>query len=184
MPAPLSPVERLFVAVPLLPEARAAIGAALPRPLPGRPVPPENWHLTLHFLGDLPAVERDRLVRALDGVRPGAPFPLRLEGFGAFPRPSRARVLWLGAGEGRERLIDLRRRVLDAVRAAGLEGDAKPYTPHLTLARIDPPRDVTSLIAGRCSPAIETTIGEVVLFRSRPGAGPARHEAVRRYPLG
>jgi len=44
-------VERLFIAVPLTEQARDKIAAALP-PLPGRRVPPQNWHFTLRFLGD------------------------------------------------------------------------------------------------------------------------------------
>ncbi|MDP9178060.1 MAG: RNA 2',3'-cyclic phosphodiesterase [Gemmatimonadota bacterium] len=92
-------VERLFIAVPLTEKARERIAAGL-RPLPGRLVPPENWHFTLRFLGDTPASARDTLISALHSVQLGQEFSVQFDGMGAFPRVKRARIIWLGVTEG------------------------------------------------------------------------------------
>ena len=60
--------ERLFIGVPLTDEARRAVEKALPKKLPGKLVPPENWHFTLRFLGSTAAEEREKIVQ-FDGVK-------------------------------------------------------------------------------------------------------------------
>lgn len=179
---------RLFIGVPLTDEARGEIGArlrdALPDGLPGRAVPAANWHLTLRFLG---ATRADQLaaVRAhLQAAELGDAFGARFSGLGAFSRPRSARVLWMATTEGSDRLRDLARIAEDAARAAGFAPESKSYKPHLTLSRIQPPRDVTGVIERVPPLQVGMRVGEVVLFRSHLGGGPARYEPVERFALG
>src|SRR6476620_2499895 len=95
---------RLFVGIPFPAELRAGLETYLRgtfgERMPGRPVPPANWHLTLRFLGDTDAARHRVLVDELRAVDAGAAFDLSLAGLGAFPRATRATVLWIGVGDG------------------------------------------------------------------------------------
>lgn len=179
---------RLFVAVALADEVRhglaAHLGDALDgRPLPGRPVPPDNWHITLRFLGYATEDVRDVVTAALDEAEAGGPFRLRFGGLGAFPRPARATVLWLGIEEGAERLGEVAAAVEEAVVGCGFLQEERPFHAHLTLSRIRPHQDVRPTI-DRVPPfPLRQPVTEFVLFRSTLGGGPARYEPVERFPL-
>ena len=180
---------RLFIGVPLAEEARREIEArlrhALPEGLPGRPVPAANWHLTLRFLG---ATRADQLATLREHLRRsaalGPAFQVRFGGLGAFSRPRSARVMWIGVTQGAERLREIAGIAEDAARAAGFAPEEKRFTPHLTLSRIQPPRDVTRALQAAPPLDLEMGVGEVVVFRSHLGGGPARYEAVERFTLG
>lgn len=132
-PAPAG-TRRLFVALPL-PEAIRTVLAALSEPLPGIAwTPPAQLHLTLRFLGDVPADGIDELSSRLAAVRV-APFVLPLEGLGTFPPNRPPRVAWIGTGAGHPRLFQLRQRLDDALLAGGLPLDVRIFHPHVTLAR-------------------------------------------------
>lgn len=180
-------VARLFLAAPLDGDSRHALShllsAAAPRGLPGRVVPPENWHVTLRFLGDVADPVRDRLVAQLDGADLGAPFAVRWGGLGAFPRPRRATVLWVQADRGADELAGLAARVEEAAVAAGFEVEDRPFRAHLTLSRIRPHQDVTPLVEGTEPMGVVTRVDRVVLYRSRLGRGGARYTEVESFPL-
>ncbi|HEX8675317.1 MAG TPA: RNA 2',3'-cyclic phosphodiesterase, partial [Longimicrobium sp.] len=180
--------ERLFLAVELPDDARERLAAHLRDApgggaLPGRAVAPASWHLTLRFLGDTPPAQRADVVRAMADADPGAAFTLGFGGLGAFPRPARATVLWLGVEEGSERLGRLAAVAEEAARRAGFAAEERPFSAHLTLARIRPAQDVRPLLE-RVPPFRERIrVDAVVLFRSHLGPGGARYEAVERFPL-
>lgn len=177
-------LDRLFLGVPVTERVRRALSAQLQREeIPGRAVPPENWHLTLRFLGDTDREARERLVQALGSRELGSRFAVGFGGLGAFPRAARAAVLWVGVGQGADALRALAARVEEAVRRAGFPADARPFTPHLTLSRIRPARDVRRLVE-RAPPLTQQMLVEsVVLFRSQLGVGPARYEELGHFPL-
>jgi 2'-5' RNA ligase len=177
-----STVERLFIAVPLTEPARNEIVSALPA-LPGRLVAPQNWHFTLRFLGDTEQGMRDALAGALRGARLGTRFRIRFSGLGAFPRPKRARIIWLGVDEGARQLISLADIVESTVRRAGFPAELRPFKPHLTLSRIEPSRSVVDVLAAQQPRRVEMPVTDVVVVRSELGGGPARHEVVQRYTL-
>jgi 2'-5' RNA ligase len=179
---------RLFIGVPLTDEARGEIQArlrdALPDGLPGRAVPAANWHLTLRFLGATRADQLHAVRAQLRSADLGAVFEARFGGLGAFSRPRSARVLWAATTEGADRLRDLARIAEEAARAAGFPPESKSYKPHLTLSRIQPPRDVTGVIQRVPPLEVGMRVGEVILFRSHLGGGPARYEPVECFALG
>lgn len=178
---------RLFVAVPMTDEARREVDAHLrrsaPGGLPGRPVPADNWHLTLRFLGSSTPDQRRGMVDALAAADPGAAFAIRFGGLGAFPRPRSARVLWMAITEGVERLQELAHIAEQAARASGYAAEEKPYRPHLTLSRIQPNRDVGPVLEAVPPLGLEMPVREIVIYQSHLGGGPARYEAVERFPL-
>jgi RNA 2',3'-cyclic 3'-phosphodiesterase len=99
---------------------------------------PDQWHLTLAFLGEVPGA--GPLYDALAAVATAhEPFSLRLAGGGRFGR----RATWAGIGGDLAHLLSLAAHVQDACRAAGVVLDVRPYRPHLTVGRVDP-RALTS----------------------------------------
>ena len=128
------PAERLFVALPIPAEVKAEL-ARLQAPLEGvHWCPPEQFHVTLRFLGD---VETDRwagIEERLAAIRV-EPFLLPIEDVGVFPPKGPPRTLWAGTGRGHPRLFQLRQRLDDALLAAGLDLDVRTFHAHVTLGR-------------------------------------------------
>jgi 2'-5' RNA ligase len=178
---------RLFIGVPLTEEARRAteqhLRTSMPDGIPGRAVPAANWHLTLRFLGATTPDQLAAIVRHLRAAELGPAFAIGFGGLGAFSRPRSARVVWIGITDGVERMKGLARTAEEAARAAGFAPEEKSFKPHLTLSRIQPPRDVTRAIADVPPLDLRTPVREVVVFRSHLGGGPARYEAVERFAL-
>ena len=123
---------RAFVAVSLpapLVEAIAAFQARVPV---GRPVPENNLHLTLAFLGDQPQSVLEDFHEALASMT-AASFPLHLKGLdvmgGAVPK-----VLCLRADPD-PALMALHDRVRNAARLAGISLERRRFRPHVTIAR-------------------------------------------------
>jgi RNA 2',3'-cyclic 3'-phosphodiesterase len=110
----------------------------------------EAWHVTLAFLGEVDEPAAARLLPRLErAARRQHSFRLAFSGAGAFPKASRANVLWSGLSGDRDAL----RGLADSVAAgAGRAGATPPdrgrhFRPHLTLARCRMPADVTELVA-------------------------------------
>lgn len=178
---------RLFIGVPLTEEARRVIDEhvrrSMPDGVPGRLVPAANWHLTLRFLGATRADQLAVIVQHMRAAELGPEFEIGFGGLGAFSRPRSARVLWIGLTDGVEWMQSLARIAEDAARSAGLAPEQKSFKPHLTLSRIQPPRDVTRAIAGVPPLELRMPVREAILFRSHLGGGPVRYEAVERFGL-
>ena len=180
--------ERLFLAVALDDNARHAIAAHLDDQLgggrlPGRPVPAENWHLTLRFLGSSTAQQRDRVLAHLDEHLAVEPFRISFTGLGAFSRESRASVLWMGVAGSIEQVESTASICEAAAVAAGFEPEGRPFHAHLTLSRIRPPQDVRPLIDVVEPVGVKLDVDAVTLYRSVLGSGPARYEVVDRVEL-
>ncbi|CAA9305823.1 MAG: hypothetical protein AVDCRST_MAG68-816 [uncultured Gemmatimonadetes bacterium] len=178
---------RLFLGVPLDEEVRAALAEhlrrAFPGGIPGRPVVPANWHLTLRFLGDTDAEQHRQLVGALQAAPLGPSFSMELGGLGAFPKPRRAGVLWVGVDGGAADLKRVAALAEEAARRAGFPAERKPFSPHLTVSRLNPPRDLEETVTAAPRFGGRMEVRAVVLFRSHLGAGPPRYEALKRFGL-
>ncbi|HCJ09555.1 MAG TPA: RNA 2',3'-cyclic phosphodiesterase [Clostridiales bacterium] len=134
-------------------------------------VSPENLHLTLKFLGDVPPGDVPEVASALElAVGGEAPFRVRLAGLGAFPSLSRPRVVWVGVGEGRERLEALAGRVDERLAEVGFPRERRRFSAHITLGRCRSSRNLaelkTALAERRNYTGPEFTVSRVVLFSS------------------
>jgi RNA 2',3'-cyclic 3'-phosphodiesterase len=175
---------RLFLAVPVDDRTRDRLAQFLaPIALPGRRVPPDKWHLTLRFLGDTSHERLQRLRDQLHAASLGSSFEMAFDGLGAFPRPVRASVLWLGISEGAHQLGTLAAVVEVVVRRAGFAAKSRPFASHLTLSRLQPPRDIRATI--EAVPAFREimAVNDVILLRSHLGRGPSRYEVVDTFTL-
>ena len=181
-------IGRLFVAVTPPAETRDLLAAVLADVFgkegpPGKVAPPDNWHLTLRFLGPTDEVTYERLLAELDAADLGGTFGMELGELGAFPNARHATVLWVGVTAGAGHLGDLAAVVEASVQGVGFEQEGRPYRPHLTLSRIRPDQDVRGLVDDGVFDAIPFPVDELVVYRSHLGAGPATYEALERFPL-
>lgn len=174
--------RRLFVAVDIPGQIKAALVDGPGHPWPGRAVPAENMHLTLRFLGRTEEVGYDRLLAALSAIA-HPPFHLQLTGLGTFPNPRRATVLWVGMDQGATDLIELAGEVEGAALTAGFAAEERPFHPHLTLSRIRPHQDVTAVLAQPLPVGLRFKVNDFALFESHLGRGGARYEVLERFVL-
>lgn len=180
----MSKKMRLFWAVNLPGEMKDRL-AALKRDLlvPGVDavwVKTENLHLTVVFIGETDINIIKKMVAGVENALRGFP-PLRLSlgGLGFFPGAGRPRVLWAGVRGDLDGFGELHRRVENALIPLGFNPETKPFSPHLTLARIKSPRGCDALVRRVTSQAKveipgELRIDSVELMRSELSAqGPA-----------
>lgn len=177
--------ERLFIALSL-PLAVREVLAALAQPLPGVTwTRPDQLHLTLRFLGDVPTAELDPLLARLESVKV-APFILPIEGVGTFPPNRPPRILWAGVGKGHPRLFQLRQRLDDTLLACGLPLDVRTFHPHATLARCGDgaaPAVAHWLHASRDFTAPPFRVESFDLYASELRPSGAVHTLMRQFPL-
>ena len=190
----------IFTAVPLSPEAKAAVDELVtrvkadvaadvgPDARPVRWVRTDGIHVTLRFLGPTPADRFAGVERAVTAAAAECPpVRVRIHGAGGFPRPDRPRTLWLRIDEGQEGLATIARRLDDHLATDGWAHEARPFHAHLTLARADGvragPQTLRRLVAEAERLSFEFLADELVLFESVTGGGPARYEPLLRAPL-
>ncbi|MGE5245101.1 MAG: RNA 2',3'-cyclic phosphodiesterase [Betaproteobacteria bacterium] len=183
---------RLFTAVDLSDEARTAIAgvqARLRRALDrGRSslrwVRPEHMHLTLVFLGELPEAQVPALIENMSAAVDIAPFTAVLGGLGTFPPERAPRVLWLGLEAGVREAIELERLVRARVAQADLPVDARPFHPHLTLARWRESRPSDRRLPDADARAVaRIDVREVTLYESRLGSNGPSYNVLARASL-
>lgn len=187
--APAEASLRLFVGVSVPPglERTGVIEATRRRFPAARWTPPEAWHVTVLFLGDVapagaPAgVDEvaDRL-RLVAGAASG--FSTAFTGLGGFPSTAQARVVWVGLNDDDRRWTRLasavRRSLADRGRIA-----PEVFVPHVTVARSDRPLALSGSLLDPIVPSVGFPVTELTLFRSHLGAPRARYEPLARFPL-
>jgi RNA 2',3'-cyclic 3'-phosphodiesterase len=145
----------------------------------------KRFHLTLQFLGPVPQLAPVvEALAATAGRR--APFRFGLGGAGAFPKPARARVVWIGATTGGDELAGLAGAVGGALRPVGYEPDRKELHPHLTVARLKVPDDVREVLAGIGPDPVGDpfTVEELVLYQSELSPKGPTYTVLEQFPLG
>lgn len=163
---------RLFVAVfPPEPERahlRQCLTAGGRRRAAFRLTPVQRWHVTLAFLGEVPATRLPEVERAVASVRRREPICLRIAGGGSFGGRRGSRVLWAGLDGDVPALVSMQANLRMALEAAGLPHDERPFTPHLTVAYADS-APVRAALDSYTGPPWQAD--ELVLVHSRPPEG-------------
>jgi len=166
---------RSFIAIELPDEIRHALAEVqkhLRRDVAGvRWVEPGSIHLTLKFLGDIPAEQIQPIVAAAMGaVQDEPPVSLGVSGLGAFPNPRRPRVIWVGIEGDVARLGRLQARLEEALEPLGFPRDERAFRPHLTVGRVKEPRrppDLTRALADVTVPRCNSfDVREILLYKS------------------
>jgi RNA 2',3'-cyclic 3'-phosphodiesterase len=151
-------------------------------------VPPSNLHITVWFLGEVREPRVEPLVAALTPPLDARSFTLRIGGGGAFPKSGAPRAIWLGLASGREELVAVHEQLRGRLVPIGFAPEARPYSPHLTIARVKDvrPRDARAMrgllgdIAGDIG---QCEVQRATLFVSRPTRTGAEHEPLCRVQL-
>jgi len=133
---------RLFVALEI-PSAMRENLAALLKTLRAvspqtRWVRPENLHVTLKFIGEAPEAKLAAIRSALAGARSDQPVTVDFRGLGFFPNDKHPRVFWAGI-EASPNLKTLAADIDNGTEKLGIPREQRTFSPHLTLARFEPP---------------------------------------------
>ncbi|TMK86188.1 MAG: RNA 2',3'-cyclic phosphodiesterase [Actinobacteria bacterium] len=181
---------RLFVAVDI-PEAAkrrvAEVVSAFKERIPAaRWTRPEGWHVTLKFLGSTwPRLFEEVRHAVAQSAASGAPFQTSLTGVGVFPSPGRARVVWVGLADPEGRFAPMV-KVLDRQLAEHFVPEKRAFTPHLTVARLNPPQDIRDAapdLVGTPVGSEPFRVDRLVLYRSHLSPAGARYEPISEAPL-
>jgi 2'-5' RNA ligase len=131
---------RLFVALEIPSEVRENLAALVEtlRAISKEPrwIRPENLHVTLKFLGEVPEMKLDAVRAALAETRSEQPVKLEFRGLGFFPNEKHPRVFWAGI-EASPNLVKLAGDIDAAMEKLGVQREQRPFSPHLTLARFE-----------------------------------------------
>ena len=146
-------VIRTFVAVLIAPEIRQKIADVQGQVKKLAPdvkwVAPENFHVTLKFLGNVHEDAISDVCTAVDNAAQlFSPFDLSISGLGAFPSVSRARIVWVGTKNGRDQLIALATAVDKNLAQLGFEREDKDFKAHITIGRVKTSRSLGKLAEG------------------------------------
>jgi len=166
---------------------RSTLHGTCPR-LPARWVSRGNLHLTLVFIGHVIDSETAAIIAALGAPIGVPPFDLGIGGFGTFPSSGPLRVIWMGIVAGGRELSLLHEEVTAGVVKAGRAVESRPYSPHLTIARV---KDARGQSARAAREGARKAIGrggvkrveEVTLFQSHQSAAGSVYDRLVRIPL-
>lgn len=141
---------RTFIAIEIPDTIRKIIAnfqrSLAEEPFPIRWVKPENIHLTLKFIGEVPP-ETVQTIRekVFDAPPLTKPFEVTVSGTGVFPNIRKPRVFWIGITRGAEELIHLAGRIEQELEPLKLRKEKRSYKPHLTLGRFTKTRRIKGL---------------------------------------
>lgn len=177
---------RLFVGLDLPWTLRERLSVLAGSGIPGaRWIPPENYHLTLRFIGETPGHHADDIDSTLTGLRARG-FSLTFAGLGTFAKGGRSKALWVGV-ERNPQLDHLQNKIETALQRCGLEPERRRFQPHVTLARLDnvPEGKLVSYLQTynlfRSDPI---PVEHFTLFSSRLGKDASVYAAEVEYGLG
>ena len=139
---------RSFIAIELPDEVKAGLSRLQARLKVGEP-PWVKWvdtgsiHLTLKFLGSVAIDKTGEITGAMEAAVQGiSPFEVKVKELGVFPNLRRVQVVWVGISGEVDKLSQLQQNIESNLARLGFAPESRPFTPHLTLARL---RDRTSL---------------------------------------
>jgi 2'-5' RNA ligase len=196
MPEQVTEAHRLFIAVSIPDKVKSEIEKTqdiLRRAMPigaVRWTKPEQFHITLKFLGNVKVSDTDALTQAVrDVCKNFSPLKLRAEWLGFFPNENRPRVVWIGVHDKKNILLKLQKAIESAVKGLTKEAVDKAFTGHLTLGRA---KDIERKNAETLRKVAGTfakrffggwTASEVEIFRSDLSADGSHYHRLASVPL-
>ena len=152
-------------------------------------IPGANLHVTLWFIGDVTGDRADEILRAVGRPFTTRSFDAHFADLGAFPPSGAPRVFWLGVRLGAEQLASLHAELSARLLPLGIEPERRPYSAHLTLARVKDIRggkgyaDLRTSLRAAAADAGTCRIAAITVFRSHLSPKGATYEALLRVPL-
>ncbi|MBJ3778711.1 RNA 2',3'-cyclic phosphodiesterase [Acuticoccus mangrovi] len=177
-------MPRLFTALTLPDDVRMWLTGLRGGLRGARFIDPENYHITLRFIGDVDERTADEVADALSRIR-RAPVTVRLNGLGSFGNKKKPHSVWARV-EPTPALMELQAEQERILQRIGLPAEARRYTPHVTVARLrgSTPKDVADWLTirgGFSAPPFEAEAFDLLSSRDSVGGGPYVRE--ERYPL-
>jgi RNA 2',3'-cyclic 3'-phosphodiesterase len=174
---------RLFVAVDVPARVKSDLASAVKpyrdRISGARWTRSDGWHVTLKFLGATWPRLLDEVHAAVEAAARGAVgFETRLTQLGVFPSPGRARVVWVGLEDPEGRFAALVKK-LDELLVENFVPEKRAFTPHLTVARLNPPRNIREFapdLVGTTVVSEPFPVDRLVLYRSHLSPKGATYE--------
>jgi 2'-5' RNA ligase len=181
---------RLFVALEIPPAVRQSLGEFLTvlRALSSQPrwVRTDNLHITLKFIGEVQPEKLGDIRVALSAVHSDRSVALDFRGVGFFPNEKRPRVFWAGV-EASTNLEQLAGDIDRSLEKLGVPPGKRPFSPHLTLARFEPPGLLEKLRAAIQENAKREfgsfAVGEFHLIESKLKPGGAEYTTLETFPF-
>lgn len=130
---------RLFIAIPFSEENKEELKkvqrSVIEKSAGGRFADPQNFHLTIKFIGETDEGKLQEIKEVLRKVaKEETPFNLVLQGFGTFQK-GKTYIPWLGVEKGQETLGVLQERIESALEEIGYQKENRPFRPHMTFGR-------------------------------------------------
>ncbi|HYL84411.1 MAG TPA: RNA 2',3'-cyclic phosphodiesterase [Candidatus Angelobacter sp.] len=181
---------RLFVALEIPSAVRENLAALLEelRAISREPrwARPQNLHVTLKFLGEVTDAKVEAIRIALGNVRSEQPATMDFRGLGFFPNEKQPRVFWAGI-EASPNLKTLAADLEAAMEKCGIAREQRPFSPHLTLARIES-RGLPEKLRGAIAENAQRDFGtlrtnEFHLIQSKLKLSGAEYTTVARFPF-
>lgn len=181
---------RLFVALDIPEDVRSAIGECIANLRSAyrnaRWVRVESLHVTLKFIGETSPEKAEGFKAALAAIPTRDVFSIGFRGLGFFPNERHPRVLWAGVEAGPE-FTALAVGVETSLEALGIAREARAFSPHLTLARFDSPRELDALhsaVGGAASLEFGVTTAKGFhLYQSVLKPGGAEYTRLASFPF-
>ncbi|RMG41227.1 MAG: RNA 2',3'-cyclic phosphodiesterase [Candidatus Dadabacteria bacterium] len=150
--------------------------------------PAEQLHITLKFIGEFPEDSLEKLSEKLkEAAAKTASGTISLSGLGAFPGVASARIIWAGINDRDGVLSSLFKLVDEATCALEVPAEKRPYTPHITLARLRRGRKLSEKIGPELTRlpinSNQFTVREFSLFSSKLTSEGAIHNRVKSFTL-
>jgi 2'-5' RNA ligase len=193
---------RIFIGIDLDPEIRGRISRFLEGVQGFAPdarwVRPESLHITLKFIGEQTPERVEAIAERLRRVK-GGEFEIRSGGYGFFPTAKAPRVFWIGIHAGPQ-LAELAGSIDVATAELGIPREDRPYSPHLTLARVggrsgspkwrkgDAPNTTFAVLEKRLAAMGEIDFGtmtarEFILYQSQLSPKGSQYTKLQRFSL-
>ena len=152
-------------------------------------VAPEQLHVTLRFLGEVPAADADAIRAVIREPFETVAFFARVSRLGCFPPFGPPRVLWLGIDEGSDDMADLRSELDRRLASAGCPPESRPLRAHVTLGRMKrwparSRRDLDRVLSEVRPETPRWLVDKVTLYESRQTPRGARYLVLESTALG
>jgi len=155
-------------------------------------VPPENLHVTLRFIGNVPDESVEGIAESLENtLRSRTVTELAFDSISAVPGPHNARMVWAAFTDRNGQISELANAVDMALVPHGIPIDERRFTPHVTLARSKRRKPIgatvlesaTTLTRSALGQNRVMSVGEATLYKSTLSSAGATYEILARIPL-
>ncbi len=181
---------RIFVGIPFKEKDKKRLGkiqkSVKEKSEGGRFADPENFHLTLKYIGEIEEEKLKEIIEVLKKETQGVPsFKLELQGFGTFPK-GKTCIPWLGVQQGEVSVKDLQGKIEGALEEIGYKKENRPFRPHMTFGRKVQlsSSDEAYLQDALKGEKVSMEVSSIALMESTRISGKLVYPIIHEFPLG